>query len=219
MPALIWVSSNTPGWTRELSANIQTISVKGGYNDPGPSAYNFDHPQAPINASINLQAALSVYEDDPRFYNPLSYIVSGGLILLLLIRIAGAAFTQKSAWIALASLAALTMLPVYHRGYDARLLLLAVPACALLWGDNRWKWTALVLSTIAITATATLPAIAATAVIPFAFLALRGTAPLLLAQLAPLSLLALGVFYLCVYWQMTSVPAVRGDTISVQAEV
>ncbi len=84
------------------------------------------------------------------------------------------------------------MLPVYHRDYDARPLLLAVPACALFWCEGRGKWIALILSAIAITATAKLP---------FAFLALAlaKTAPYFLAQLAPLSLLALGLFYLWVY--------------------
>jgi Glycosyltransferase family 87 len=188
-PALVWVSSNSPGWRGELSANLHAGAARGGYNNPGPSGADFDHSHMPIN----LQAALSVYKDDPQFDNSLSYIVCGGLLLALLIRIAVTTVTQRSSWIALASLAALTMLPVYHRDYDARLLLLAVPACALLWCEGRGKWIALILSAIAITATATLP---------FAFLALAlaKTAPYFLAQLAPLSLLALGLFYLWVYW-------------------
>jgi hypothetical protein len=35
--------------------------------------------------------------------------------------------------LAIAAIAILTLLPVYHRQYDAKLLLLAVPACAFLW--------------------------------------------------------------------------------------
>ena len=96
---------------------------------------------------------------------------------------------------ALASLAALTVLPVYHRFYDARILLLSLPACALIWRDRRWKWTALVLTILGMVTTADL-----SHVVLVGALGEMG-AQLLLKQLAPLSLLALGVFYLRAYWR------------------
>ncbi len=204
VPGVIVASSIAPGWAQELSANLHADSAKGGVSDPGPLSPNFGAAHAPIN----LQVALSIYKDDPRFYNSFSYAICGVLLMFLLIKTARTKFTQESAWVALASLAALTMLPVYHRGYDAKLLLLTIPACALLWHNGRWKWLALILNVIAV---------AATTVWPFALLslALANTAPLLLRQLAPLSLLALGIFYLLIYWQGPEKPLKMGEAVQI----
>jgi hypothetical protein len=186
--SVIWIYLTAPGWARELSANLHRLSGPGGFNDPG------GHDASLI---ASLQAAVSAYKNDPHFYNPVSWIVSGGLLVLLLIKIARTSFTRRSAWMALASLAALSILPVYHRFYDARILLLSLPACALIWRDRRWKWTALVLTIFGMVTTADLSHV----VLVGALGEMR--AQLLLKQLAPLSLLALGVFYLCAYWRET----------------
>ena len=45
-------------------------------------------------------------------------------------------FLQARAWLALAAIVPLTMLVTYHRSYDAKLLLLTVPACAMLWAEG-----------------------------------------------------------------------------------
>jgi hypothetical protein len=44
--------------------------------------------------------------------------------------------SPRRTWLALAAIAALTMLPVYHRAQDTKLLLLTVPACAMLWAEG-----------------------------------------------------------------------------------
>ncbi len=87
-------------------------------------------------------------------------------------------------------------------------MLLTIPACALLWHNGRWKWLALILNVITV---------AATTVWPFALLslALANTAPLLLRQLAPLSLLALGIFYLLIYWQGPEKPLKMGEAVQI----
>ncbi len=45
--------------------------------------------------------------------------------------------TPSRFWIALAFVSALSMLPVYHRHHDAKLLMLAIPGCALVWARRR----------------------------------------------------------------------------------
>ena len=46
------------------------------------------------------------------------------------------------------------MLPVYHRCYDARLLLLTIPACVILWKHGgKIAWSALLLTLAAIVLT------------------------------------------------------------------
>jgi len=90
---------------------------------------------------IDLQSVVAVFRDDPRIYNSVSYLVCGALLLVWAVRTLRSRFSQQGAWFALAAVVPLTMLVSYHRVYDAKLLLLAVPACAMLWADggpNRW---------------------------------------------------------------------------------
>jgi len=42
----------------------------------------------------------------------------------------------RRAWFGLAAIAALSLLPVYRRQTDTKLLLLTVPACAMLWAEG-----------------------------------------------------------------------------------
>jgi hypothetical protein len=118
-------------------------------------------------------------------------------------------FTKENAWIALAAIAALSMLPVYHRGYDAKLLLLTVPACSLLWAtDARVKWVAGLLTAFALLSTADVPS---TILLTIMNSLKIGTASILgkvltavLFHPAPMVLLATGVFYLWIYFRRTA---------------
>lgn len=201
IPAVLWVSSVAPTWQQQLQTNLAASSAQGQLNDPGPTSLSFNGPDAPID----LQAAFSVYRNDPLFYNRCSHAVGGLLLLAAAILVLRAPLIAEVHWFALAAFAALSMLPVYHRGHDAKLLLLAIPACALLWREKGMlRWLSFLV---------TGAAIATTAVLPAAFLemaahrlarelgpGLGAGVPLLLAQLAPLSLLALGLLQLWVYW-------------------
>jgi hypothetical protein len=96
------------------------------------------------------------------------------------------------------------MLPVYHRPHDAKLLLLTLPACAMLLSEGKSIGRiAIVLNSAAIVLTSDLPlallskftggagqATDAAHGNPIAFV---------LDRPVPLVLLALGVFYLSVY--------------------
>ena len=108
----------------------QAIMSRGGLDDPGP-------PRRAASASdmiISLQAILSLFRDDARLLQShrLSHLAErfwpSGVVKTLRSR-----YSPALAWFALAAVVPLAMLPVYHRTYDARLLLLTVPACAMLW--------------------------------------------------------------------------------------
>jgi hypothetical protein len=88
---------------------------------------------------ISLQTIFSFLHDDPRFYNPASYVVCGVLLAFWLARVVRSKCPEKTAWFALAPIGALSMLPVYHRLDDAKLLLLAVPVSAMLWRQGGAK--------------------------------------------------------------------------------
>ncbi len=129
LPALAWISYVVPNWVHGLLTILAANSGHGGLNDPG-FASAAGHGIAMI---ISLQTIFSYFRDDPSFYNPLSYVVCGVLLVVWVIGTVRARNTPKTAWFAIAPIAALSMLPVYHRLDDAKLLLLTVPACSMLW--------------------------------------------------------------------------------------
>ncbi|MGO9636822.1 MAG: glycosyltransferase family 87 protein, partial [Terracidiphilus sp.] len=132
LAAIVWVTPIAPHWMQELHSNLLANSSPGSLSDPRPA--NFDG-RLPWTV-IDLQTVFSVFRDNPRFYNLATYLVFGPLLLVWIIVTLRSRFSQARAWLALAGIAALSMLPVYHRPYDAKLLLLTVPACAMLWAEG-----------------------------------------------------------------------------------
>ena len=205
LPAVLWNSHIAPQWPKELRANLGALSAHGSVNDPGPQSLTFRS----ADDVISLQSTFSLIQDDPRFYNSASYLTCGLLLFAGAVRALRSRLTKRNAWLALAAIAPLSMLPVYHRAYDAKLLLLAVPACALLWREGgRLKWVAGVLTTLAIISISDVPA-------TFLLSAMEGMkvgtgtvwGRLLVAVVfhpAPLVLLATGVFYLWAYFRCTA---------------
>ena len=68
LPGILWAWSVAPNWLQEWRSNILAFSVHGGINDPGPASAG-GHG---LGMLVNLQAVLSVFRDDPHFYNPVS---------------------------------------------------------------------------------------------------------------------------------------------------
>jgi hypothetical protein len=198
--AVLWVSHVAPHWMPELESNLAASSARGGLNDPGPVSTG-GHG---IGLVINLQAILSFFRDDPRFYNPATYLVCGVLLLLWLIKTLRSRFTPAGAWFALAAIAPLSLLPVYHRSYDAKLLLLTVPACAMLWVEGGpIAWIALLINASGFVLTGDLTWAIILGIINHLSLS---TTPLRAQMLlavqvfpAPLILLTMTIFYLWVY--------------------
>jgi len=205
LASVLWISHVAPQWPQEFRANLHMLSAHGSVNDPGPDSLTF------ISADyvISLQSPLSLIRDNPRFYNPASYLICGLLLLAGAFRVTRSRFTKQSAWIGLAAVAALSMLPVYHRTYDARLILLAVPACALLWKEGgRLKWIAGAMTTLAVACAGdvtTALLLGMTQTIRDGMGSLGGK---LLAAFAfhpaPVILLATGIFYLWAYFLRTA---------------
>jgi uncharacterized membrane protein (UPF0136 family) len=200
IPAILWVTHIAPHWIEELHANLSASSAHGGINEPGPSSLT----GRTLGMVIDLQAVISVFWSNPRIYNPVSYLICGALLL------AGAARTLRSrlslpgAWLALAAIAAIYMLPVYHRQYDAKLLLLTVPACAMLWAEGGpIGWIALLLNTAGIVLTGDIPSAILLIFTRNLNLSPAGLAGKILTAVllepTPLILLAMGIFYLWVY--------------------
>src|SRR5579863_2006506 len=76
--AFAWVSNAAPHWLPEMRTNLATISGHGGLNEPGPGSVTGNT----AGMVVDLQAALSVFRNDPKFYNTGSYLVCGVLLIL-----------------------------------------------------------------------------------------------------------------------------------------
>jgi len=131
-PAVIWVSHVAPRWSQELRANLRSTSAHGDISDPGPASVS---RRGSADVVIDLQTVVSIFKDDPEFYNPVVYAICG-LILAVLLTTTLRAHSPDDRWYGLAAISALSMLGTYHRPYDAKLLLLAIPACAMLWAKG-----------------------------------------------------------------------------------
>ncbi|MGO9936428.1 MAG: glycosyltransferase family 87 protein [Terracidiphilus sp.] len=213
LPTILWVSSVAPLWVQELHTNLVANSTHGGLSDPGPTSMA-GHGLGMI---ISLQTIFSIFRDDPAFYNPASYLVCGGLLLILTIKTLRIEVSQKIAWLGLAPIAAISMLPIYHRIYDAKLLLLAIPACAIIWArGGALAWIAASLSGTGILSTGSFPWVIFYHLIKYLPLPPTPQSRTILVMLqvfpVPLILLTFGAFYLWVYVGRFSVDAEGAGT-------
>lgn len=203
--AFLWVSQVAPHWVQDWNSNLSAISAPGGINEPGPASIT----SRSASTVIDLQAVLSVFLNDPRFFNPVSYLVCGALLLVGAIRTLKTRSSPQRAWLALAAVVPLTNLVTYHRPWDAKLLMLAIPACAMLWAEGG------IAGRIAMPVTVV--GLVLTGDIPLALLAFLGTklhvstvgffAKMLMIMLirpASMVLLMMSIFYLCVYVRRAS---------------
>jgi len=200
LPAILWVWRVAPNWMQEWQSNVFSFSARGGINDPG-LASSIAHGRAMV---ISLQSLAGAFRDDPRIYNPAGYLVSALLLLIWVFVTLRARPSPQKDWLALAAIAALSLLPVCHHLYDARLLLLTAPACAMLWVEGGWTgWFALVLNAAGFALTGDLSWEILSGLISKLHLHAIGQFRQIEAvgQVipVPLVLLILGIFYLWVY--------------------
>ncbi len=201
LAAIVWVEPIAPNWMQEWHSILLAASAPGGINNPGPTSPNIRNG---ANMIIDLQSTISIFRNDPRFYNPASYLVCGTLLLAWAVRTLRSRFSPARAWLALAAVVPLALLVTYHRPYDAKLLLLTVPACAMLWAEGRpIRWLVLLVTTAGIVFTADIPL---TLLVIFTNALHISTAGLsgqiltdVLMRPTPIILLVMGIFYLWIY--------------------
>lgn len=138
IPAIAWISLMPAShhWLPELIKTVRTSMGAGGTDDPGisnPTSYSY----------LNLQCIFAMVWSHPRIYNLVSYAIAGPMIALWLWVTVKSAPTRRMTLLGLASGTLLSLLAVYHRIYDGRLLLLMFPAAMLLWAERgRRGWLA-----------------------------------------------------------------------------
>ena len=200
IPAILWVSSISPHWIHELRSNLELVSARGGVADPGPSGIS----NGTGGAIINLQSAVAVFRDEPQFYSSVAYAICAPLFIAWLVGTVRRRREQIDVWLSMAVLVPLSMLPVYHRPYDTKLLMLAIPGCAALWATGGVRrWFGLIITSVALLLTSDIP-VTVLAAVAKRFPAYpvgiwNQLVAVLITRPVPLILLAMSVFYLVVY--------------------
>lgn len=187
--AFAWISQVAPGWAQEISANLATLSSPGSYNDP-----------AAANAALilNLQAVIAVFRNKPEFYNLLAYVMCAPLLVWWAYVTFRVRHSSRAIWLGVAAISALSLLPVYHRAYDAKILLLCLPACAALWAERgRVAWMGISVTTAGILITSDLPVAMLSMIKPQ-----NHSSYVLATRPAPLVLLVMSFFYLWAYHRL-----------------
>jgi hypothetical protein len=204
LPAILWVWHLSPNWVGELHSNLQSFVVRGAEADPGP-ATSGSHG---AGAMICLQAVYSLISDTSLFYNTASWATVSLPLLVWIGTTLRVEATPKLTLLALAAITPLSMLPVYHHMYDAKLLLLTIPGCAVLWKERgAIGRSALLLTLSALFLTGDFPSSFISHLIS-SWHAPVGSGwsifKLALERVpVPLVLLTIGIFYLCAYVQQS----------------
>jgi len=208
LPFVLWIWRIAPQWIQEMRAHVAVLSAHGAVSDPGPTTV--------LNrgtlALTNLQAVFSLAWDEPRFYNAASYAICVCMAVVAIAVTVRRRPTENARWMAMAFAAALTLLPVYHRQYDSKLLILTIPACALLWSrKGRTGKVAVLVTALGLLLTSDLPwafYLAATSKMQFSGIAGR-LHFLSLAVPVPCVVTLVALFYLYTY-----VKTVRGSQMT-----
>ncbi|MGA8668322.1 MAG: glycosyltransferase family 87 protein [Terracidiphilus sp.] len=193
LPAAFWVTHISPHWPSAIASTLHLFNGRGGMNDPSAG-----HGALVLT---NLQTVTSFFWPDPHTYDLASYVICAPLFLFWGFITLRSRPSTTTVWLGLATIAAFSMLPVYHRQYDAKLILLAVPACAQLWARRgATGWIALLVTTAAFVLNGDLPWVAFLAFVHHMHWSPAGRVLTAVWDFpVPLSLLAMGVFYLWIY--------------------
>ncbi len=198
LPAVLWVSHVAPNWVAEIHTNMTVLSELGGISPQAATATT--RP----TMMVNLQIIGGFFHADPRICALVVYLVCGVMLAIWIRATYLQPPSQRKDLLGLAAISVLCMLPVYHRECDAKLLLLAIPACALLWaeGGRLGRYAALVMSMVLVVI-ADIPWVAGISLVERAdhwnLGAWRSLLHALLILPAPLGLLLAAVFYLFAY--------------------
>ena len=201
----VWIAPSSPHWMQELHSNHTLVSQLGSTSDPAISGIT----SGKIGSIVDLQAAISVWLKNPHTYNLLSYLLAGLCIVAWVFLVVRKRRTPESDKLALAAIAVLTLLPVYHRPYDAKLLMLAVPACAMLWAQpGIQRWLAFSFTIAGVLLTSDFPM--AIVIIVSKALGFSSAFPndktVIVLLLPPIALFAMGCYYLWMFLRHVPTP-------------
>jgi hypothetical protein len=146
VPALLWFHTHdaTRNWVKDYRENLTAIAAPGNISDPGPRNKNEYH-------ITDLQSVISLFRDEPSFYNHVAWAITAVLLAAWVYPVLRLQPGREKDILCIAAMSTLTMLPVYHRHYDCRILLVLFPALALLMRRSVWWGRAATIVTLCVT--------------------------------------------------------------------
>ena len=118
-------------WLPNMRENVSSSLGAGHVTDPRPE-------NKIAIGDVNIQTLTSVFFEDAKTYDAVAFGICAVLLILFVIMAAKwMRFDSTLDHHALAVLSVLTLLPVYHRHYDTRLLLLMIPGIAIIFHKRR----------------------------------------------------------------------------------
>ncbi len=128
-------------WASTLRTNLSATLSPGGSADPRPA-----NRQA--IGDTNLQTLTSIFFPDAGRFNPVAYVIFLALLVAGWMAVVRANGAGELHFLALGALSILSLMPVYHRFYDTRLLLLSIPAVLIVFQRHRLLGTVIALLTV-----------------------------------------------------------------------
>lgn len=117
-------------WVADWRSNLSSAVAPGASADPRPGN--------DLNAGdLNLQTVTSVFFKDEKAFNGAAYVVFGVLFAGWVVAVMRMNPTLENYLLSIGALSVLTLLPIYHRGYDSRLLILSIPAALIVFAKRR----------------------------------------------------------------------------------
>jgi hypothetical protein len=138
---LLRLQPHSANWTSTLRANLAATLSPGGSADPRQANQE-------AVGDTNLQTLTSIFFADARIFNPVAYEVFLGLLAVWIMAVPRSKTSPEMHFLALAGLSILSLMPVYHRFYDTRLLLLTVPAVIIVFQKRRLLGTVIAVLTV-----------------------------------------------------------------------
>jgi hypothetical protein len=127
---MLRVHPQSAGWVADLRTNLSRATVPGATDDPRPS-----NEQAA--AALNLQTITSVFFNDEKVYNDVAYAIFAMLLAAWVVAVIRMNPNLNNHLLSIGALTVLTLMPVYHRNYDSRFLLLAIPGTLIIFERRR----------------------------------------------------------------------------------
>jgi len=117
-------------WSSDYHENLSKAVAPGAIDDPRPA-------NEEAVAAINLQTITSIFFADEKISNYVAYAVFGALLVAWAVAVTRLNPDTNNYWLAIGTLTVLTLLPIYHRAYDSRFLLLSIPAAVIVFEKKR----------------------------------------------------------------------------------
>lgn len=136
----LWARPQSHNWINQLRETQAVSASPGQCNDPRPGNKS-------AIGDVHIQTVTSIFLSSSKAFNGAAYGIVLGLVLLALVGVIKANLWSSNNILVLAFIATISLLPIYHRHYDNRVLILTIPAVVALANKQKVLAGAVVATT------------------------------------------------------------------------